>query len=193
GRRPAPARGGPPGRRGGRRRGGRGPLGARAPAPLASPAPASPAPPTPKAKPAPPVAKPAPAKPGVDVMPVGMPAPPPAPGEQIVLVAAEQADDSPGANTVVGIDLGTTYSVVAHLDAHGRPVSVPNAAGDLLTPSVVLFDEGGTVVGKEAVLAAAMEPEKIAECVKRDMGSRAYRKKIQGEVLPPEVISSIIL
>src|SRR5205807_806765 len=37
------------------------------------------------------------------------------------------------------------------------------------------------------------EPEKIAECVKRDMGSRAYRKKINGEVLPPEVISSIIL
>jgi molecular chaperone DnaK len=163
------------------------------PAPSASPAPTAPVPPTPKAKPVPPVAKPAPAKLDVDVMPVGMPAPPPAPGEEIVLVAAEQADDSPGANTVVGIDLGTTYSVVAHLDAHGRPVSVPNAAGDLLTPSVVLFDESGTVVGKEAVLAAAMEPEKIAECVKRDMGSRAYRKKIHGEVLPPEFISLIIL
>src|SRR5262249_50114492 len=138
-------------------------------------------------------AAPVPGDADVDVVPVGMPAPPPAPGEDVVLVSAEHADDSPGANTVVGIDLGTTYSVVAHLDAHGRPISIPNSAGDLLTASVILFEESGPVVGKEAVLAAAMEPEKIAECVKRDMGSRAYRKKINGEVLPPEVISSIIL
>jgi molecular chaperone DnaK len=70
---------------------------------------------------------------------------------------------------------------------------VPNAAGDLLTPSVVLFDEGGTVVGKEALLASALEPEKVAECVKRDMGAKVYRKKINGQFLPPEVISSLIL
>src|SRR5262249_36217189 len=138
-------------------------------------------------------AAPVPGDADVDVVPVGMPAPPPAPGEDVVLVSAEHADDSPGANTVVGIDLGTTYSVVAHLDAHGRPISIPNSAGDLLTASVILFEESGPVVGKEAVLAAAMEPEKIAECVKRDMGSRAYRKKINGEVLPPEVISSVVL
>ena len=71
--------------------------------------------------------------------------------------------------------------------------SIPNAAGDLITPSVVLFDDAGPVVGKEAVQAAAMEPEKIAVCVKRDMGSRTYRKKINGQCLPPEVISSVIL
>src|SRR5438105_2908901 len=46
-----------------------------------------------------------------------------------------------GAAVGLGIDLGTTCSVVAHLDAHHRPVSIPNAAGDLLTPSVVLFKE----------------------------------------------------
>jgi molecular chaperone DnaK len=96
-------------------------------------------------------------------------------------------------SVVVGIDLGTTYSLVAHLDAGGRPCTVPNAAGDLLTPSVVLFDEGGTVVGKEALLASALEPEKVAECVKRDMGAKVYRKKINGQFLPPEVISSLIL
>src|SRR5262249_7290994 len=67
------------------------------------------------------------------------------------------------------------------------------AAGDLLTPSVVLFDEAGVVVGKEAAQAAVMEPEKIADVFKRDMGSKAYRKKIKGEFLPPEVISSFIL
>ena len=94
---------------------------------------------------------------------------------------------------VVGIDLGTTYSVIAHLDALGRPTSIPNAVGEIITPSVVLFDDAGPVVGKEAVQAAAMEPEKVADCVKRDMGSKAYRRKINGEYLPPEVISSFIL
>jgi molecular chaperone DnaK len=99
----------------------------------------------------------------------------------------------PPADTPVGIDLGTTYSVVAHLDPQGRPCSIPNACGDLLTPSVVLFDEGDPVVGKEAVQASALEPEKVAECVKRDMGAKVYRKKINGEYLPPPVISSLIL
>ncbi len=105
--------------------------------------------------------------------------------------AAKDAARPSGA--AVGIDLGTTFSLVAHVDAQGRPACIPNSAGDLLTPSIVLFDEGGAVVGKEAVLASAMEPDKVAECVKRDMGAKAYRKKINGEDLPPEVISSMIL
>jgi molecular chaperone DnaK len=106
---------------------------------------------------------------------------------------AAVARSSDGTEIAIGIDLGTTYSVVAHLDAHGRPVSIPNAVGEIITPSVVLFDEAGPVVGKEAVLASAMEPEKIAECVKRDMGSKYYRKKVNGEFIPPEVVSSILL
>jgi len=93
----------------------------------------------------------------------------------------------------IGIDLGTTYSVVAHLDSQGRPVSIVNSSGEILTPSVVLFDTDGTVVGKQAVLAATMEPERVADCVKRDMGSKHYRKSINGEYLPPEVISAYIL
>jgi molecular chaperone DnaK len=93
----------------------------------------------------------------------------------------------------VGIDLGTTYSVVAFLDPQGRPASIVNASGDLLTPSVVLFDDDGVVVGKEAVAASAIEPQRVAECVKRDMGAAAYRKPIKGESMPPEVISSMIL
>ncbi|MCI0682113.1 MAG: Hsp70 family protein [Gemmataceae bacterium] len=101
--------------------------------------------------------------------------------------------ESPDSDIALGIDLGTTYSVVAYLDAHGRPVSIPNATGEIVTPSVVLFDEAGPVVGKEAVQASAMEPEKVAECVKRDMGSKYYRKKVGGGYMPPEVISSIIL
>ncbi|HWB11065.1 MAG TPA: Hsp70 family protein [Pirellulales bacterium] len=98
-----------------------------------------------------------------------------------------------GGQRAVGIDLGTTYSVIAYVDAQGRPTTITNSSGDALTPSVVLFDEGATVVGKEAVLAAALEPDKVAECVKRDMGEKYYSRRIKGELLPPEVISSYIL
>jgi molecular chaperone DnaK len=106
-------------------------------------------------------------------------------------LAAEERAAPPG--LALGIDLGTTYSVVAYLDAQGRPISIPNSAGDLLTPSVVLFEDEGVVVGKEAVQAAAMEPDRVADCVKRDMGARAYRKAVTGRELPPEVISAFIL
>jgi molecular chaperone DnaK len=93
----------------------------------------------------------------------------------------------------VGIDLGTMFSVVAHLDSAGRPWTIPNAEGDLLTPSVVFFDGSSVVVGKEAVKAAVTAPEEIAEFVKRDMGCKVYQKAINGEHLPPEVIQSFIL
>jgi molecular chaperone DnaK len=96
-------------------------------------------------------------------------------------------------SVAVGIDLGTTFSAVAYLDAAGRPTTVPNSSGNLITPSVVLFGEDGIVVGEEAVQAAALEPERVAVCAKRDMGAKHYRKAVGGERLPPEVISSYIL
>jgi molecular chaperone DnaK len=99
----------------------------------------------------------------------------------------------PSNSTPVGIDLGTTFSVVAYLDPTGRPCTIPNAEGDLITPSVVLLDGSSTVVGKEAVKAASMEPDRIADFAKRDMGSMFYSKKVGGESLPPEVIQSLIL
>src|SRR5207253_64386 len=106
------------------------------------------------------------------------------PAARAAAPAAREA--APGPREVaIGIDLGTTYSVVAYLDAYGRPVSIPNAAGDILTPSVLLVDDGGIVVGKEAVQGAALEPAKVAAVVKRDMGSKAYRKKVNGEFMPP--------
>ena len=55
----------------------------------------------------------------------------------------------------VGIDLGTTYSVIARLDNLGRPVTLVNAEGDKITPSVVFFDGANIVVGKEAAKALA--------------------------------------
>jgi molecular chaperone DnaK len=127
--------------------------------------------------PSPPLATPAAAAPPFVVMP-----------SKPSRSGADSSHDIP-----VGIDLGTTYSVVAYVDDEGRPCSLPNAAGDLLTPSVVLFGDEGTIVGKEALLASAREPDRVAECVKRDMGAKAYHKKIKDEFLPPEVISSLIL
>ena len=94
---------------------------------------------------------------------------------------------------VVGIDLGTTFSVVAHLDADGKPVTVPNDEGELSTPSVVFFDANGVVVGNEAVNAAEYEAERVANFAKRDIGSDRFHKKILGHSLPPEVIQAIIL
>jgi molecular chaperone DnaK len=108
---------------------------------------------------------------------------------QPVASAGVSVDTGP----VIGIDLGTTYSVVAYLDAQGRPTSLLNADGERLTPSVVLFGDDGTVVGKQALLGSALEPERAAICVKRDMGAKFFRQPINGESLPPEVISSLIL
>jgi molecular chaperone DnaK len=75
----------------------------------------------------------------------------------------------------VGIDLGTTFSVIAFLDSSGRPQTILNSEGESLTPSVVLFDRSSVVVGKEAVKAATLEPDKVAEFVKRDMDARLTR------------------
>ena len=93
----------------------------------------------------------------------------------------------------VGIDLGTTFCVVAHLDPAGRPCTIPNSEGDLITPSVVLFDGASVAVGKEAVKAATTEPDRVAAFAKRDMGSPMYSRPIAGQHLPPEVIQSLIL
>jgi molecular chaperone DnaK len=94
---------------------------------------------------------------------------------------------------VVGIDLGTTYSVVAHLEDDGRPATIPNKHGELLTPSVVLFEEDSLVVGKEAARRALVEPERVADCAKRDMGRPFYHRPVAGRQVTPEMISAVIL
>jgi molecular chaperone DnaK len=93
----------------------------------------------------------------------------------------------------VGIDLGTTYSVVAKLDERGQPVTLVNAEGDRLTPSLALFDGDEVIVGKEAMKAMGTEAERVAECAKRDMGHRAYHRAIGGKQYSPEVIQAWIL
>src|SRR5271154_3173967 len=70
----------------------------------------------------------------------------------------------------VGIDLGTTFSAIAHIDAYGKPQIIPNSESERITPSVILFDNANAIVGTLAKQNAVAEPEKIVDFVKREMG-----------------------
>jgi molecular chaperone DnaK len=82
-------------------------------------------------------------------------------------------------NTVVGIDLGTTNSLVAYVD-RGVPIVIRDASGDALVPSVVSVAADGTiVVGREAERRLIVEPHRTAYSVKRFMGKG--RADVQAE------------
>src|SRR5829696_5268526 len=94
----------------------------------------------------------------------------------------------------IGIDLGTTNSVVAMVDAHGRPTVLANGDGDLLTPSVVYFEaDGPAIVGREAVKAGLQDPANMVEAVKRELGREFISRQIRGRKLPPAAVSGVIL
>jgi molecular chaperone DnaK len=94
---------------------------------------------------------------------------------------------------VVGIDLGTTNSVVATVDDAGRVVIVRNAVGGEITPSAVYFEpDGGVVVGEEAVAATAIDPGNGVQLIKRQMGT-SFPLTIRGQDHTPESISALIL
>lgn len=92
-----------------------------------------------------------------------------------------------------GIDLGTTYSVIAHIDAYQRPAVIPNAEGDLTTPSVVQFDGDERIVGKEARNSAALYPETTIQTIKREMGRSGFSFEYQGHSYSPQEIAAFIL
>ncbi|HQU42718.1 MAG TPA: Hsp70 family protein, partial [Pirellulales bacterium] len=96
-------------------------------------------------------------------------------------------------NRAVGIDLGTTYSAVSWLHESGKTAMIPNSEGDVLTPSVVLFEDDEIIVGKEAKKVGPLKPTRFAECVKRDMGSPVYSRAICGDYMPPEVVQAWVL
>ncbi|MEW6034243.1 MAG: molecular chaperone DnaK [Chloroflexota bacterium] len=92
----------------------------------------------------------------------------------------------------VGIDLGTTYTVVATIEDR-RPRVLPNAEGQHLTPSVVaLLDEGGPLVGQAAKLQAAANPGRTVFSIKRRMGSN-YTVRANGREYSPQEVSALIL
>src|SRR2546425_2102118 len=115
---------------------------------------------------------------------------------------------------IIGIDLGTTNSVVAVMEG-GKPVVIPNAEGSRTTPSVVAFtDKGELLVGQVAKRQAITNPENTVFSIKRFMGRRmeevneemkmvpyrvvagpanAVRVRIRGKEYSPEQISAYIL
>ena len=92
----------------------------------------------------------------------------------------------------VGIDLGTTNSVVSFLEA-GEPVVIPNAEGGRTTPSIVGFSKTGEVlVGEVAKRQAITNPERTIRSVKRHMGE-SWTVDIDGTKYTPQEISARIL
>ncbi len=76
---------------------------------------------------------------------------------------------------IIGIDLGTTNSVVAVMEG-GQPVVITNAEGNRLTPSVVAFTKTGErLVGQVAKRQAVTNPENTVFSIKRFMGRRVQR------------------
>ena len=93
---------------------------------------------------------------------------------------------------VIGIDLGTTNSLAA-VWKQDRSRLIPNALGDVLTPSAVSIDEDGTVlVGEAARQRLVSHPERSAAAFKRAMGTdRTY--SLAGRTFTPEELSALVL
>jgi molecular chaperone DnaK len=90
----------------------------------------------------------------------------------------------------VGIDLGTTNSVVAVLEA-GDPVVIPNSEGSRTTPSVVAFSKTGEVlVGEVAKRQAITNPDRTFRSIKRHMGEAWKSEDIDGKQYTPQEISA---
>ncbi len=97
-------------------------------------------------------------------------------------------------NKVYGIDLGTTYSCIACVDEHGKPVVIANNEGSSTTPSVVYFETSDNiVVGKAAKDYAALYRDRVASTIKRVMGDPLYIFSCHGRDYRPQEISSFIL
>ncbi len=93
----------------------------------------------------------------------------------------------------VGIDLGTTYSAVAQVDANGRPVIVPNRDGKNVTPSVVSFvDEGNVHVGATAKRSLEVDDTTFGR-FKRAMGSASKTYTAHGKEHSPTALSGLVL
>ena len=90
----------------------------------------------------------------------------------------------------VGIDLGTTNSVVAVLEG-GEPVVIPNSEGARTTPSVVAFSKAGEVlVGEVAKRQAITNPDRTFRSIKRHMGANWKSEDIDGKNYTPQEISA---
>ena len=91
----------------------------------------------------------------------------------------------------VGIDLGTTNSVVADLEG-GEPTVIANAEGNRTTPSIVAFKGEEVLVGELAKRQAITNPDNTIRSIKREIGSK-WKEKFEGKDYTPQEISARIL
>src|SRR5512134_3047857 len=90
---------------------------------------------------------------------------------------------------IIGIDLGTTNSVVAVMEG-GQPVVIPNQEGGRTTPSVVGFTKGGErLVGAPAKRQSVTNPENTVSSIKRFMGRKHSEVSEEQKIVPYEVVS----
>lgn len=96
-------------------------------------------------------------------------------------------------HTVYGIDLGTTYSAIAHVNEFGQADVIDNLEGDKTTPSVVYFEDSENfIVGKIAKNGQKVFPDDTVSLVKRLMGQK-LSIDFHGRTYTPESISALIL
>ena len=94
---------------------------------------------------------------------------------------------------VIGIDLGTTNSVVSVMEG-GEPTVITNPEGSRITPSVVGFTKDGQrLVGQLAKRQAVSNPDRTISSIKRHMGDPNYKVTIDGKSYTPQEISAMIL
>lgn len=95
----------------------------------------------------------------------------------------------------VGIDLGTTFSAIAHINEFGIPEIIPNSEVERITPSIILFEDDEIIVGTLAKQNAVAMPDKIVEFTKREMGKsiNEYSREFSGKIYSAEQLSSLIL
>lgn len=104
-------------------------------------------------------------------------------------------------NLTVGIDLGTTNSVICSLNEAGKPQAIKNSEGEYTTPSVICFlPDGNIVIGREAVNAAVMYAEGLVREIKRATGRVDSNGKsfplfvsLDGKEFTPEMLSALII
>src|SRR5438046_5497431 len=96
---------------------------------------------------------------------------------------------------VVGIDLGTTFSAIAHIDNYGKPQIIPNTETERITASVIFFDGTNVIVGTVAKNNAVADPEKIVDFVKREMGKPKdqFHRDFGGKIYSAEELSALII
>ncbi len=96
-----------------------------------------------------------------------------------------------GVSKAIGIDLGTTFSAAAVMEA-GKPTIIPNAEGDRTTPSVVLIKDKEIIIGKLARNQAVLNPEHTVRSIKRKMGS-SEKITVEDKDYTPQELSAMVL